>query len=174
MGCLIYVVKAKEDDTKQFMQVIANHQGILFKVCLMFAAPKSEELRDLYNDIVCRLWEGWPSFDYRSSEGTWVYKVALNTALNQQRKERRRPTIVLVEDGAMKDLCEERENDLTQELYRLAERLQPEEKALLRLYLDKKKQKEIAEIMGISEMAVQSRFKRMKQKLIKYRMEESL
>ena len=154
------------------MQVIASHQGILFKVCLMFATPKSEELRDLYNDIVSRLWEGWPSFDYRSNESTWVYRVALNTALNQQRKERHRPTIVLVEEGTIEALCEERESDLAQELYRLAERLLPDEKALLRLYLDKKKEKEIALILGISEQAVQSRIKRMKQKLIKYRKEE--
>lgn len=150
-------------DDNGFLQAIGQCQGTLFKVCLMFTARGSEELRDLYQEIVCRLWQGWPSFDRRSSLVTWVYRVAFNTALSWQRSQQRRVPVVDLEEAAFVQLSQEAHDSAY--LYELADRLTPDEKVLLRLYLDKVKLRKVAEILNTTEDAVKKRIQRMKQHL---------
>ena len=59
----------------------------------MFSTNK-DEIDDLFQEILIRLWNGFDRFEGRSSAKTWIYRVALNTAINQDRKERRRPQTV--------------------------------------------------------------------------------
>lgn len=152
--------------------MIGENQAVIFKVCLMFTDRRSEDIRDLYQDIVCNLWEGWSSFDSRSAVSTWVYRVAFNTALNNQRRDSRRPELVTLDDSTCEAMTQEAHNEMVERLYALADRLKPDEKALLRLYLDKVKLRDIAEILGTTEAAVKHRIQRMKEHLIMHNRED--
>lgn len=167
-------MKGHNNGTERFLKVIGDNQGALFKICLMFTDRSREDIRDLYNDMVCNLWEGWADFDGRCTVATWVYRVALNTAISKRRHDLRRPTLVTLDDEICNSLAEEAASDLAEELYRLADQLEPDEKALLRLYLDKVKLKAIAQILGTTEAAVKNRLHRIKEKLIKLKNEEGI
>jgi len=146
-----------------FLEMLGQYRGTLFKVCLMFADRRSEDIRDLYQEIVCRMWEGWASFDHRSKTGSWAYRVALNTALNWQRSQRHRVPVEELEEETFMLLSQEAEDSAY--LYELADRLSPDEKVLLRLYLDKVKLRDIADILNTTEDAIKKRIQRMKQHL---------
>ncbi len=161
--------KNKHDD---FLRMIEDCRGTLYKVCLMFSSRQSEDLRDLYQEVVCRLWEGWDSYDHRSSSHTWVYRVAMNTALNWQRNRQRRPILVSLDEIDGWQLAHEA--DSVADLYALAEKLSADEKALLWLYLDEMKLRQIAEVLDTTEDAVKKRIQRMKQHLIMICKEEQL
>lgn len=151
-------------DQDAFLQMVDENRGTLYKVCLMFSSRQSEELRDLYQEVVCRLWEGYEGFDRRSSSLTWVYRVAMNTALNWQRNRRRRPLLVPLD--TLDDQLLASEADRSSDLYALADHLTDNEKALLWLYLDGVKLRQIAEVTDSTEDAVKKRIQRMKQHLI--------
>lgn len=153
-----------------FLRMVAECRGTLYKVCLMFSSRQSEDLRDLYQEVVCRLWEGWGSYSHRSSSATWVYRVAMNTALNWQRSKQRRPTLVSLD--ALDDQQLADEADHAADLYAMADHLTDDEKALLWLYLDGMKLRQIAEVMATTEGAVKKRIQRMKQHLIAISKEE--
>ena len=133
-------MKAKNLDTERFLKMIGDNQGILFKVCLMFSDRHKDDIRDLYNDIVCALWEGWPTVKEHGSANAWLYRVAFNTAIDKLRRDSRRPLLVSLDEADCEALEQEASEELAVELYRLADRLKPDEKALLRLYLDRVKQ----------------------------------
>lgn len=122
-------------------------------------------MRDLYQEMVCKLWEAWPTYQKRSSIGTWLYRVALNVALEEHRQRKRSIVLVELEAEQWEALAEEAAESWGG-LYEVADRLSADEKALLRLYLDKVKLREIAEILGTTEGAVKQRIMRMKQHLI--------
>lgn len=167
-------MKAKMPIAEQdaFLQMVEENRGTLYKVCLMFSSRQSEDLRDLYQEIVCRLWEGRERFDGRSSCSTWLYRVAMNTALNWQRDGQRRPVLVPLDTLDNRLLYQEANH--AADLYALAERLNPDEKALLWLYLEGVKLRQIAQVLDTTEVAVKKRIQRMKNHLIIISKEEQI
>ena len=68
-----------------FLSLLETHQGILHKVCRMYA--RSEEARrDLFQDIVVQMWRAWPQFRQESKASTWMYRIALNVAVSGLRR----------------------------------------------------------------------------------------
>ena len=160
-------VKAKSADTeKQFLEVIGANQGTLFKICLMFTDRSREDIRDLYHDILCALWEGWGTFEDRSTLNTWIYRVALNTAIDKHRRTKRQPVLISLDEGTLDSLAQAAESELVDEFYLMVDQLEPDEKALLRLYLDKVRLRDIAAILGTAEITVKRRLQRIKDRLI--------
>lgn len=70
--------------------MINKHAGIIYKVCSMYGLEK-EDQKDLFQEIVLQLWKSFPSFREASQVSTWMYRIALNTAISRFRKERRIP-----------------------------------------------------------------------------------
>lgn len=168
-----YVMK-HQNDIESFTQIIEENQGILFKVCLMFTNRATDDIRDLYQDIVCKLWEGWTSGIDRRAISTWVYRVALHTAIDQQRHRSVAVPMVRLDEAQCNLLVLEAEDEMVSSLYVMADHLPPDEKTLLRLYLDKVKLRDMALILGISQDAVKKRIQRMKEHLIKISKEVEL
>lgn len=152
-------------DIPGFMEALRDSEGTLLKICLMFARRNSEELRDLYQEMLADLYEGWPQFRGQCSIGTWIYRVAMNTALTQQRKQARRVPLVDIDASLFENLLHEVEEDQTDMLHELIALLADEEKALLRMYLDGLTHEEVAAILGISRTEVKRRIHDLKQKL---------
>lgn len=158
----------KETGHIEFEQMLCRSRRILYRICLAFTDRQPCNIDDLYQEIVCNLWRGWPQFRGKSDPTTWVYRVALNTAGMKLRKQQRRdrPDIIPIDDRLRDTLAGEPADPLIEELYSLIDQLPDEEKKLLFLYIDRLSHAQIAAIAGISEDAVKHRIHRIKKKLI--------
>jgi RNA polymerase sigma-70 factor (ECF subfamily) len=153
---------------KDFISLIEQHQGIIFKVSKMYC-DKEECRQDLFQDILVQLWQSYPSFNNNSKFSTWMYRVALNTAIAQFKKEKKKPeesvpdvpTNILEEDSY-------KEKEIQIEIVQKAiSKLNKAEKAIIILYMDDYSYEEIAEISGITTSNVGVKIKRIKTKLQK-------
>lgn len=151
---------------KAFTAMVRRNEALIYKVCLAFASQHGTTVDDLKQEILCKLWEGYGSFRHQCSESTWLYRVALNTALMQHRREQLRPEIRPL--GAFEEpqaSDEESDQQQLEQLYALIARLEQDEQKIIYLYLDHLSGKEIAEVMEISETNVKVRLHRIKIKM---------
>ena len=81
-----------------FVQIIKEHQALIYKVSALYTEQKQDQ-NDLYQEIVYQLWKSFDSFRSESKLSTWMYRVALNTAIGQLNKRKRRPHEVSLEFG---------------------------------------------------------------------------
>ncbi len=147
-----------------FTALLQNHQGILHKVSRLYAEDPADR-DDLRQEIAYQLWKAFPNFRGGSKESTWVYRVALNTALSRLRK--RRPLIhylpFLPERGEPPP--QEEEYTPMEQLFRAIRKLPKTDRALIALYLEDLSHEEIGGILGITENNVGVRLHRIKSKL---------
>ena len=153
------------DEQDEFLRQLQRNDRLIYKVCMAYTDRQPDNVRDLYQDIVCNLWEGRRQWHGQCSESTWHYRVALNTAISQWRRRRRHPTIVELTPEMAERLAEEQGDTLVAELYRRIDRLGNADKAVTLLYLDGLSQAEMADILGINEAAVGMRVMRVKRRL---------
>jgi len=158
------------DNTRQvFGELLERHRGIVFKVANSYCR-NAEDRADLAQDIAVQLWKAWPSYDPARSFTTWMYRIALNVAISSLRASETRERASLPLDEALHDVADANaaDHEVDQQL-RLLERFirrQPAlDRALLLLYLDERNQREIGEILGISETNVSTRIGRLKQRI---------
>jgi RNA polymerase sigma-70 factor, ECF subfamily len=121
---------------------------------------------DLFQEILYNAWHSYPRFEGRSKFSTWLYRVALNTALHQNRKDRQTANLAHVESKAF-DPFEEEEVDTLKILYKAIDQLSPLEKSIVILFLDEQSYSEIAEITGLSVSNVGVKLNRIKMKIKK-------
>lgn len=154
---------------EEFSALITEHQKLIYKVC-HFYADQPQDVEDLFQEIVLNLWRAYPTFEQRSKISTWMYKVALNTAITQLRKAKRRQrreanvdlmavaTTEVATGGAGY-------NVQRHVLHEAIKRLNKVERAIIVLYLEEHSYREMADIMGISENYVGVQLNRIKKKL---------
>lgn len=154
-----------EASDKEFAQMIKEHKGTIYTVCFMFSKD-TDEVCDLFQEVLINLWKGYESFCNRSSIGTWIWKVSFNTCISQERKMRRSTTIPLTIDI---DPFEDNDEDSQQirRLYDRIHRLKPFDRAIVLLWLENMSYEEIASIVGISTKNVSVRLYRIKEELKK-------
>ncbi|TDQ11760.1 RNA polymerase sigma factor [Pedobacter metabolipauper] len=148
----------------EFLSLIRTHNGMIHKVCRMYR-DGIEDREDLFQEITFQLWKSFSSFKGDSKVSTWLYRVALNTAISSFRKKK--PLISFT--GVLPDLAEEQPNEeyeLRQELlFKALKQLNDSEKALITLYLEDLSYLQIAEIIGITENNVGVKINRIKSKI---------
>lgn len=150
---------------KEFVQLLNTHAGIIYKVCQLYCRTPADR-QDLFQEIVLQLWKSYPTFKQEARFSTWMYRIALNTAITHYRKEQRRPQAVFMEGFEMPDLAAANaDNEDIRILYKAIEQLSAVEKAIILLFLDEKSYEEIAEITGITKTNVGVKLNRTKQKL---------
>jgi RNA polymerase sigma-70 factor (ECF subfamily) len=155
----------------EFLDHTMPHQGIIFKVVNIYIDHK-EDKEDLLQEIWVQLWLSFPGFKFRSKVSTWMYQVALNTALTYTRKSaNRQKHFSNSTDASFESL---RYVDDTREhaererlLWEMIRSLKKAEKALILLYIDGISYREIAEITGESENNVGVKLTRIKQRMKK-------
>lgn len=149
-----------------FIRTIEIHRGIIFKVCKMYC-PVEDDCQDLYQDIVAQLWKAWGGFRGDAKISTWIYRIALNTAISGFRKQKRNPLNNSV-DAQDIELAQEdgrkKKEDLEM-LHMAISRLSEVEKAMVMLYLDDVSYEEISSIMGITQNNVRVKMLRIREKL---------
>ncbi len=150
---------------EQFSILIADHQGLIFKVCNMYCNSK-EDKEDLFQDIVLQLWRAYPSFKGDAKVSTWMYRIAINNAITRLRKETKREKHISLDDEAFQVATEDNQiNENAAAMYEAIKKLSEVEKALTILYMDNCSYKEIAEITGLSESNVGFKLNKIKTKL---------
>lgn len=142
-------------------------RGILYRV-LMVYADSAAEREDLEQEIALALWRSTSRFEGSSADSTWVYRVALNTALTQRRTASRRPrTDELIAEPAApeQDPAQSKEQDEQAWLYAAIRTLSPVDRSLVLLWLDGTSYDDMAEILGISSSLVGVKISRVKARL---------
>lgn len=150
---------------ERFISLLETNLGVILKISKAYTST-AQDKEDLVNDIAYEMWKAFPKFKGESKVSTWIYRVALNTAMNYQKKSRKRRDFL--QDAI--DFYAEPHHDMdsntqVEQLYDLIEELEEFNKAIILLYLDGYKHDEIAEITGISETNVGTRISRIKQQL---------
>lgn len=150
----------------QFLALIAENQAIIHKVCRLYRDSR-EDREDLFQEITYQLWRAVPSFKGEAKVSTWLYRVALNTAIASFRKKK--PDVSY--STSLPDLPEETQSEeqgIRQErLFAALKQLDDSEKAIVTLYLEELSYQQIAEITGINENYVGVKLNRIKNKIQK-------
>lgn len=149
---------------QQFVETINQHQGILHKVCRIYCHNTTER-EDLFQEMVLQLWKAFPSFRSEAKITTWMYRIALNTAISGLRKKRINTTELDNILYQVEDKSEPSTEDDLQQLYKAINLLTDIEKSIILLYLEDKPYEEIADITGITANYVAVKMSRIKEKL---------
>ncbi|WP_324027369.1 sigma-70 family RNA polymerase sigma factor [Maribacter sp. BPC-D8] len=149
-----------------FTNLIREHQALLYKVTSIYTDNK-EDQEDLFQEIVYQLWKYFDSFRNDSKITTWMYRVAMNTAITFIKKKKKRPDSLPIADIFIKQ--SDTNNDAYEErlrlLYQHLKHLNTLEKGLIFLLLEGKSYKEIAQITGLNDSNVGTKISRIKKKL---------
>ncbi len=151
---------------EQFAQIIKDNEGVIFKITTVYT-NNGQDQKDLYQDIVYQLWKSFDSFRNEAKISTWMYRVALNTAIGQLKKNKRKPHAVSMDQVVLQqtEYYDSEFEERLKILYCHIQNLNVLEKGLILLLLEGKKYEEIAEITGLTPTNVGTRISRIKQKL---------
>ncbi len=152
---------------QDFLLLVQEHQGIIRKVCHLYGRNDADR-DDLYQEIVIQLWKAFSSFRGEAKISTWMYRIALNTAISNLRKQSRKvalsfPEFIPREEAETNE--EKLKEEKLQQMYAAISRLSEVEKAIVMLYLEDKSYDEMEEILGISNGALRVKMNRIKEKL---------
>lgn len=155
------------DKQTRFLQLLNENKGILFKICKIYQ-DNADDQNDLLQEMTLQLWLAFDSYRGESKFSSWMYRVALNTAIVFFKKQKRRPDDQPMPEGF--DHCDESSSagEMEEKLalfYRAVQQLGKVEKALIYLYMEDQPYEEIAAHLGITEGNVRVRLNRVKSKL---------
>lgn len=150
-----------------FVTELESNQNIVHKVCTLYTSDKDAH-NDLFQEITIQLWKAYPKFRGDAKFSTWMYRVALNTAITLYRKSKKR--IQTLNDDHIFFKVKADEYDPTEEqqlslMYKAIKQLNDIDKALIFLFLEDKDYSEISETLGISEVNARVKMNRIKNKL---------
>ena len=150
---------------ERFVSIINEYEATILSICRIYTNGKKEKMRDLFQDVLINIWKSIDTFEGKSSISTWLYRIALNTAISHLRKREKQIQIVDITEEFNRFSDENKPDEQLETLYVAIEKLNDIDKSIIFLYLDKKNHKEIAEILGISVSNVGTRIQRIKVKL---------
>ena len=148
----------------QFTKMVKEYRKTIYTVCYFFSKD-TEEVNDLYQEILINLWRGFPNYRGESSLKTWIWRVSLNTCSNQERKKKSRiQTVPLSIDIDLYN-DEDAGSRQIQMLYDRINRLDVFDRAIILLWLENMTYQDIADVVGISVSNVTTRLFRIKEQL---------
>lgn len=154
----------RRDLELRFADCVRINDAMIRRICLGYAHT-SQDLEDLYQDVLVNIWRGLPSFRSDSSMQTWVYRIALNTCVSTLRIRTKLPPqttlddVILVQDQSLE------KKEIVKELYECIATLGPIDKAIVMMWLDDYSYDEIADTIGLKRNNVATRLHRAKEKL---------
>ena len=151
---------------KEFISLLNEHQRIIHKVCNLYMDAHADR-EDLFQEITLQAWKAYGNFRGDAKFSTWLYRVALNTAITFFRKEKRQPDIFSTEtvpDFNATDAYDPIEEQV-KAMYAAIGELSKIDKAIVMLYLEDYSYNDIGEMMGITANNVAVKMNRIKTKL---------
>jgi len=149
-----------------FTKVITEYEGVIFKITTIYSNTADDQ-KDLFQEIVYQLWKSFDSFRNESKISTVIYRVALNTAITNFKKEKRKVNSIPI-DKVMLQYIEQHDSVMEEritQLYAAIKKLGAIEKGIILLFLEGKSYEEIAAITGLTNTGVGTRLTRIRQKL---------
>ena len=153
-----------------FREWFERHQGLIYKISRAYAST-SEDMQDLLQEIMLQLWHSIPSFREQAKESTWIYRVALNTAMGWSRTERkhsrtRRRVLLMAVPSTPPDPGEDLEKEeRLAKVYEVVRSLSPADASVVLLFLDGLSYEDMAEVLGITVSNVGVKLHRAKKRI---------
>jgi len=157
-----------QTDQESFLKLIEENKRIIFKICNAYC-HNANDREDLAQEIIYQLWKSAVSFDQEHKFTTWMYRVALNTAISFYRKEIKNKSFVSISNhhanvAATDDGLRDKEENINL-LQQFINELKELDRAMMILYLEEKSYGEMAEILGITVTNVATKISRIKENL---------
>ena len=149
-----------------FISAISENQGLIFKVASIYTNTK-EDRNDLSQEIIYQLWRSFDSFQQKSSLSTWMYRVAMNVAIQRLKITKRKILTIPLDEQFLnfQDIDTSEIEEKWKVLKQHIDQLNLLDKGIVLLYLENKSYEEIAQIIGISTSNVGTKLSRIKEKL---------
>lgn len=148
----------------QFTKMVKEYRKTIYTVCYFFSKD-TEEVNDLYQEILINLWKGFPNYRGESSLKTWIWRVSLNTCSNQERKKKSRIRTVPLSIDIDLYNDDDAGSRQIQMLYDRINQLDVFDRAIILLWLENMTYQDIADVVGISVSNVTTRLFRIKEQL---------
>lgn len=154
------------DKKSRFIKVIKQNDGLIFKVATLYTNSLQDK-EDLYQEIVFQLWKSFDTFNEQSKLSTWMYRVAMNTAIYNLKSVKRQINTISINTKTERfaDIVDKAEEERIRLLYESIQTLNLLDRGIVLLYLEGKSHQEIAEIIGITTSNVGTKISRIKEKL---------
>lgn len=155
------------EQEKTFVDFFKPNQRLIHKICKIYT-DNADDHKDLFQEITIQLWKSFPGFKGEAKFSTWMYRVALNTAITLFRKPQKKDAQTVEIDVASLTMEYENYEDdeyKLQKMYKAIYELSDVEKALIMMYLEDKPYREIGEILGITEGNARVKMNRAKNNL---------
>ena len=172
-------MKSTPVDEEKFLELLNENQNRILRICRVYAWNSADQ-DDLYQEILFQIWRGLPDLKEKQFANTWLYRVAINTAISFARKRGvRTDRVVYVEHADLTHTIESRQtteqntDDRLATLYNAIYSLDPVERALVTLFLEGLTYEQIAEATGITANNVGVMLHRAKKKLSGLMQEEA-
>jgi len=157
----------KTDLELEFEARLKEYKLVIYKVCRMYKNDPND-IQDLYQDIIIQLWKSYPKFRGEAKFSTWLYRIAINTALASFTRKKRAIQTSEVELYNIQMPYEEDiglKEEQHQQLHTAIQQLNDIEKSIVILYLEDKSYDAMEEILGISNATLRVKMNRIKDKL---------
>ena len=151
---------------QQFAQLVREHKSTIYTVCYMFSHDE-DEVNDLFQETLINMWKGIDSFREESKISTWIYRVALNTCLLQERKKKREVPKVPLSMNVNFFEDEDAKVAQVRQLHQRIGKLGLVDRAIVMLWLEGSSYDEIGAVIGISAQNVGVKLYRIKEQLKK-------
>jgi RNA polymerase sigma-70 factor (ECF subfamily) len=137
-------MESRKEQRERFTELLEKNKGIIHKISLMYTSTIDDK-EDLYQEICFQLWRSYGNYREISKFSTWLYRIALNTAISSVRRKKR--SIEMVELNPEKHylLKDTEKEDQTRNLFKALSMLNKIDRAIILLWLEKKKYDEISQ-----------------------------
>ena len=154
---------------KLFEQLVAENKHRIYRVCRAYLSDP-DDAKDLYQDILLKIWLHLDSFRSEASHSTWLYRIALNTAILHRKKQQRQPVplpakVLEIPENLADKTGKQQQEQLLEQLQRCIAQLETSDRLIISLVLEEMPYKDIAEVLGITLNHVGVKINRIKQKL---------
>ncbi|MEE4176082.1 MAG: RNA polymerase sigma factor [Bacteroides sp.] len=157
-------MRLQKGHRKAFMGLIEGNKGIIHKIALIFSETLHDK-EDLYQEICFQLWRSHGNYRGDAKLSTWLYRVALNTAISSVRTKKRNVETVELIPEKHYQIKDPEKDEMTANLFKAIGLLQNIDRAIILLWLEEKNYEEISEITGLTKSAVSVRLVRVRKKL---------
>lgn len=157
---------------EQLKQLLVDHHDMIYRLCYAYIYNK-EDIEDLFQEITINIWKSLDQFRGDSRMSTWIYRVAVNTALLYNKKDKKRRSVIINQETQSSNILIddadeylEKEQNI-QQLRKAMNHLDKQDRLIISLVLEGIKYDEIAEIMGMTSNYVGVKINRIKTRLFK-------
>jgi RNA polymerase sigma-70 factor (ECF subfamily) len=151
-------------DKKAFSALVKENQAVIHKITMVYENTRSGR-EDLFQEICLQLWKAYPGFREEARFSTWLYRVALNTAISDVRKRKNVFAFEPLRESDHITPETSRDHEYTQHLHSAISKLNRIDKAIILLWLEDKSYQDIAAIIGTSKNNISVKLVRIKRKL---------